>query len=844
MTRNLLAALAATLLFCVSAQARKAESPAESAAKGVIERTLGYYPKRLTLTVVPGTDSTESFTTEASGGRLTVTGTSTVALCRGFYDYVTSNHYGIYTWSVNNITLPEKFPDQAPKTVTTPFRHRQYMNVCTFGYTAPYWDWTRWEKELDWMALHGIDMPLSPIGSEAIFARVWKKLGMTDEEIGDFVTGAAYFPWFRMGNISGLDGRLSQDYYDKSIALEHKIVDRMAELGMSPIFNAFAGFVPKALKRVCPEAELIHTGWDNGPDYVSSYIAPTTPIYQKIAGMYLEEWEAEFGKGKYYLADSFNEMKVPFAKKGTKERFDQIATYGKTLYESIVNYNPDAVWVLQGWMFGYSRGIWDPSSIEALFSEVPDDKVIVIDLATDFNHDIWQTEYLWNYAPKVYGQSWIYSTTPNFGGRSAPVGNLDYYLNGHLNALNSPNRGRLVGYGSAPEGVENNEVIYEILASASWSTSRQDIRKWLHDYSINRYGSCPPELDSFWAHMLNSAYGYSSSKAEYRVQRKPFYVQGGRYEVSDEFFKGCEDFFKAGKSLSANKVYKEDLALWAGLYAFSKADVMLAEIHRDYLLADEASASALEDKTLKTLLAADRLLESNPLTRLERWIDFARSWGSDEAEKAKYETSAKRLITTWGRGRRADGLDDYGCKIWSGLIRDYYVPRWQNWFDAKKAGKPFDFDQWEYKYAEESHGVSPVKAYPDLLAAADSLAASLSDVHERTDEIPGWTSFEMEDSATHLVYMIDPKLYPSIKGLRFTLRRGDASVLLRKVQVNGAGIARIKLDNLGLEISPSHPVAEVPFDKNSDTWKYLYLHIYLDGTTKGCDSNVTIEYMM
>ena len=101
-----------------------------------------------------------------------------MAVCRGFYDYVTSNHYGISTWTINNIVLPEKLADQPLKLVTTPFVLRQYMNVCTLGYTMPYWKWEDWEKELDRMALHGVNMPLSPIGSEAIFARVWKKLGL------------------------------------------------------------------------------------------------------------------------------------------------------------------------------------------------------------------------------------------------------------------------------------------------------------------------------------------------------------------------------------------------------------------------------------------------------------------------------------------------------------------------------------------------------------------------------------------------------------------------------------------------------------------------------------------
>ena len=38
------------------------------------------------------------------------------------------------------------------------------MNVCTFGYSYAHWDWKRWEREIDWMALNGINMPLAFVG--------------------------------------------------------------------------------------------------------------------------------------------------------------------------------------------------------------------------------------------------------------------------------------------------------------------------------------------------------------------------------------------------------------------------------------------------------------------------------------------------------------------------------------------------------------------------------------------------------------------------------------------------------------------------------------------------------
>lgn len=147
--------------------------------RAVIGRTLGYVPKNLVLEVT-GRDSAgrDYFSTEASQGRLIVRGSTPVAVCRGFYDYVKENGYGLVTWSANTVRLPKRFPDQELRTVVSPFRHRYYMNTCTFGYTHPYKKWSDWERELDWMALHGFDMPLAPIGSEAIFAVCGARWGL------------------------------------------------------------------------------------------------------------------------------------------------------------------------------------------------------------------------------------------------------------------------------------------------------------------------------------------------------------------------------------------------------------------------------------------------------------------------------------------------------------------------------------------------------------------------------------------------------------------------------------------------------------------------------------------
>jgi hypothetical protein len=37
-----------------------------------------------------------------------------------------------------------------------------------------WWDWKRWEKEIDWMALQGINFPLAFTGQEAIWQKVFQ----------------------------------------------------------------------------------------------------------------------------------------------------------------------------------------------------------------------------------------------------------------------------------------------------------------------------------------------------------------------------------------------------------------------------------------------------------------------------------------------------------------------------------------------------------------------------------------------------------------------------------------------------------------------------------------------
>ena len=41
-----------------------------------------------------------------------------------------------------------------------------------------WWDWSRWEKELDWAALWGVNLVLAYTGQEQIFKQVYNSIGV------------------------------------------------------------------------------------------------------------------------------------------------------------------------------------------------------------------------------------------------------------------------------------------------------------------------------------------------------------------------------------------------------------------------------------------------------------------------------------------------------------------------------------------------------------------------------------------------------------------------------------------------------------------------------------------
>ena len=647
------------------------------ATEGVIERYAGR-EAQVILEALPGKGEHE-FEAETKDGKLIVRGNSPVAQCRGFYTAVRESGRGICSWSGRRYA-PGNWPAGMQLCGRSPFPLRYYLNVVTFGYTTAFWDWPRWEQEIDWMALHGINAPLALTAQEAIMARVYRRMGLSEEEIAHSFTGPAHLPWLRMGNISGTDAPLPASWHIDQIALQHRILTRMRELGMQPICPGFSGVVSAAWVRRHPQAQVLQLHWGGQKRFETYLLQAQSPEFARMQKMFVEEWEREFGSCTHYLIDSFNEMPVP-------EELD-LAAYGEAVHRSLQAAHPGAVWVMQGWMFGYQRHIWSAARLQELLSRIPNESMLILDLAADYTHMLWKQPANCEFYNGFFGKPWVLSYIPNMGGKTACTGVLEFYARHHASILKAPVHQHPAGFGFAPEGLENNEVIYELLSDAAWNPQGIELLPWLENYSRCRYGSCPPGIMNYWQAMLRGPYGSFTDHPRYAWQGRSGRVRNT--VCTRELLPALRHLASCYDELHHSPLYLADLreigALWLGSH----------QPEPDFKL-------------------MDALLTSHPLHRLECWLARARAHGTTAEEADYYERSARRIITTWG-----PGVEDYAAKLWSGLIRDYYAPRYHL---EQSGATTSQLEAWENNWVEQLHGTSPI---PDAEAAIDQLRRMLN----------------------------------------------------------------------------------------------------------------------
>lgn len=692
----------AGLLFFMACtlSAGKAKEPQVKAAYDLIERVTPGYGDQFVLELTEKVDGKDAYEIGARKGKVLLRGNNAVSIATAYNMYLKYTCGAHVSWLGDQLDLPERLPlPDSTVCGTINGKFRVYMNYCTISYSAAWWDWDRWQREIDFMAMNSVNMPMSVIGLEAVWYNVLLKYGFSDPEARGFLAGPAHFAWQWMQNIQSYGGPLPKSWIDKHVILGRQILERELELGMTPIQQGFSGYVPRELKEKYPDARIrLQDSWCgfNG----AAQLDPTDPLFLEMGRDFLEEEKRLYGTYGFYAADPFHESSPPV------DTPEYLAAVGETINRLFKDFDPESVWVMQAW-----------SLREQIVKSVPMDELLILDLGGETYKGY---DGFWGY-PFITGNLHSF-----FGARINMHGDLRLLAsNQYMDAADKYDN--VCGSGLFMEGIEQNPVYYDLAFDMPVHDGDVDIETWLGKYAERRYGHDSKAAAKAWELLLEGPYrpGTNGTERSSIIAARP-----------------ALDVKKSGPNAGLGIPYDPRLAVEAAGLLLEDSDVLgssdgyrfdIMDVHRQMLSnlgqfihkkaaeafrkGDKEAFAIHSGRFLELLRDVDMLLRTRSEFNFDRWLVQARSWGDTGKEKDLFERDATSLVTIWG----GDGdplIFDYSWREWAGLIDGFYLKRWEKFY-----GMLADCLETGIHYSEEglpqTHGREAFRANPFYSSLGD-----------------------------------------------------------------------------------------------------------------------------
>ena len=700
---------------------------AASPIQGLLERIDKGASRKFVIEQVKS--PTDFFELDQKGDKVVIRGNNYVSIATGVNWYL-KYYAGIQlSWNGMTAQLPAVLPAVPQKERhETDLKYRYDFNYCTYSYTMAFWDWDRWEKEIDWMALHGINLPLAVVGADVVWYNVLTKLGYTKDEINEFIAGPAFQGWWLMNNLEGWGGPNPDSWYKQRETLQKQILKRMREYGIRPVLPGYSGMVP-------------HNAKERLGLYVSdpglwcgyrrpAFLQPTDPRFNEIADLYYKEMSRLYGKADFYSMDPFHE--------GGNVAGVDLNAAGQAIWGAMKKANPKAVWVAQA---------WQANPRQKMIENLPAGDLIVLDLFAESRPQWGDPESTW-YRKEGFGKhDWLYCMLLNYGGNVGLHGKMKHVIDEFYKAKTSSFGKTMKGVGMTMEGSENNPVMFELLCELPWRPARFDKDEWLKNYTVARYGKADKAVQDAWLLLSNTIYNCPAKNTQQGTHESVFcgrpdydVYQVSSWSEMEPYYKPEDIIRAAGIMLSAadrfkgNNNFEYDLIDIVRQAVAEKGRLVYPIMIDAYKAGEKELFAASSQRFLDLILLQDKLLAARPEFKVGTWIEKARNLGTTPEEKDLYEWNARVQVTTWGNRVAADegGLRDYAHKEWNGLLRDFYYNRWKVWIDRQKAQlngapvKAIDFYAIEEPWTKQTNPYSS-QAEGDVIEVAKEVYAKITE---------------------------------------------------------------------------------------------------------------------
>ncbi len=615
---------------------------------------------------INGRDGKDVYEIEAVDGKVVLRGSDNIAVAMAYYRYLRDFCGVNLSWCGNTGVCEPHKPPLPDKKIT--FLIEQEKRMClsyeTYANGACWWDWPRWERELDFMAMNGVNMPLCLVGYEAVWYYAMLKLNINREDAMGFLSGVCYYPYQLQGKLDSFLQLVDTDYLKARIELGKKIISRAQELGMTPVMQGFTGHVPKYMRGYFKKIEL--TPVSQFCKFANTFrLLHTDPMFEKIGKLLYDKQKELFGTAKYYLCDPFNVVE-PMVR---GDAF--LKSYGAALYALLDRGTDGAVWVLDA--ASYSK---------PLVSGVPEGRLLITD-----------TDGTGCEQHKGFGGlAFIIGTRFNRGGRTTLHGSLKALADNRYVLVKGTYK-NVIGTGLFPDCTDQNPLYCDLAFKMLTESGKPDVEVWLRDYACRRWGSGEKCLENAALLLNGSCYSDTCTGSETGsiIAARPstelaHTAPGDTLELRYENMELCSAL---EMMLASKGDYTEG-------YVFDVCDILrqvmsnyarrlYAAVIKGYQSRDARLFETSTNAFLKLLEELDGLLNTMPEFRLNTYMTRAADASYGKIDSQNFELNLLCQVTLFGPFADPEYYDT-AWREWADLVGGYYQMRWHKFFELLADG--------------------------------------------------------------------------------------------------------------------------------------------------------------
>ncbi|WP_152364903.1 alpha-N-acetylglucosaminidase [Microlunatus speluncae] len=659
-------------------------------AVAALNRLLPGHATQFTLVPVARPAAGDFFALSGDSGRIRVDGTSPATLLTGVGWYLKHVARVDLSWPGDSLDrLPQTLP--APGQVirqaaTVP--HRFALNDTDDGYSGAYRDWPAYQRQIDLLALHGVNEVFVSVGTDAVYHAAFQEFGYSAAELRDWIPGPAHQPWWLLQNLSGFGGPLSEQQLAARAALGRQLVTRLTELGMTAVLPGYFGTVPPDFPTRNPSGRVIPQGTWGGfsrPDWLD----PRTPVFDRVAEAFYRQQERLLGRSTMIKMDLLHE--------GGDAGDVPVADAARAVFAALDAARPGATWVLLG---------WKRNPLPEILTAVDRSRLFIVDGLSDRLDDL-DRERSWLGTPYAFG------TIPNFGGHTTIGANTAVWAT-RFDQWRSKPGSALRGIAYLPEGTGTDPTAFELFTELAWRAGPVDQQQWFADYAARRYGGSDPHAIAAWAELRRGPYsmrsGTWSEPQDSLFTARPSLTatsaagpspKSVRYDPGT-VERALTELLAVDPALRGTDAYRYDLITTARQALANRSRTLLPMIKSAYDRQDQPGFRRLAAEWKSDLDLLDRLLASDERFLLGPWLQGAKAAG--------LEHDVRSLITVWGpRAASESDLHDYANRELAGLVSDFYAVRWTRYLDGLETAlatgtpaEPIDWFRFEDGWARET----------------------------------------------------------------------------------------------------------------------------------------------